>query len=53
MLGLDGGQPVQIIEDVALAQVDPARLEKIFVMPLFVEGIDSAPVTILACLRDN
>lgn len=53
MLGLHGNRPVQIIEDVALAAVDAARLEKVFVMPLFVEGIDSAPVTILATLRDD
>ena len=53
MLGLEGNEPVLIIEDIALAEVDAGRLEQVLCVPLFVEGIDSAPVTILAKLRDN
>ena len=53
MLGCGGNKPVLIIEDVALARVDAARLEQVLCIPLFIEGIDSAPVTILAKLKDG
>lgn len=53
MLGQTGADPVLIIEDIDLSGIDPQALEQMFVLPLFVEGIDSAPVTILAKLRDE
>lgn len=52
LLGYHGDKPVLIIEDIALSRVGKGTLEKVFVMPLMVEGIDSAPVTILAQLAD-
>lgn len=52
MLGLEGHKPILIIEDVSLQNIQPDKLKKVFVMPLLVEGIDSAPVTILAELED-
>lgn len=53
MLGLDGNPPVLIIEDISMEKVDAAKLEKVFVLPVFVEGVDSAPVTILAQIKEN
>ena len=52
MLGHTGAEPVLIIEDIDLSGIRPERLETVFAMPLFVEGIDSAPVTIIAKLGD-
>lgn len=51
MLGKFGAKPILIIEDIALQDVQAERLKRVFVMPLFIEGIDSAPVTILAELQ--
>ncbi len=53
MLGCGGNKPVLIIEDMALAQVNSTRLEQVLCIPLFIEGIDSAPVTVLAKLKDS
>lgn len=52
MLGKTGADPVLIIEDIDLSGLVPDTLETVFALPLFVEGIDSAPVTILAKIRD-
>ena len=52
MLGKTGAEPVLIIEDIGLSGLDPDTLETVFALPLFIEGIDSAPVTILAKIRD-
>ena len=52
MLGKTGAEPVLIIEDIDLSGLDPDTLEAVFALPLFIEGIDSAPVTILAKIRD-
>ncbi|HIU02874.1 MAG TPA: cyclase family protein [Candidatus Onthocola gallistercoris] len=52
LLGFYGNDPVLIIEDVSLAGIKAEKLEKVFVLPIFVEGIDSAPVTILAELSE-
>ena len=52
MLGKTGAEPVLIIEDIDLSGLDPDTLETVFALPLFIEGIDSAPVTILAKIRD-
>ena len=52
MLGKTGAEPVLIIEDIDLSGLDPYTLETVFALPLFIEGIDSAPVTILAKIRD-
>lgn len=51
MLGKFGAKPILIIEDVDLENVDANSLRKVFVFPLFIAGIDSAPVTILAEIR--
>ena len=52
MQGKTGAEPVLIIEDIDLSGLDPDTLETVFALPLFIEGIDSAPVTILAKIRD-
>lgn len=52
MLGHTGAQPVLIVEDIDLSDIVPEKLETVFALPLFVEGIDSAPVTVLAKLSD-
>lgn len=52
MLGKTGAEPVLIIEDIDLSGLDPDTLETVFALPLFIEGIDSAPVTILTKIRD-
>ncbi len=52
MLGRNGNKPVLIIEDVALADVEADRLEQVLCVPLFIQGIDSAPVTIFAKMKD-
>lgn len=51
MLGQTGADPVLIVEDIDLSGIDAEMLETVYVLPLFVEGIDSAPVTILAKLK--
>jgi kynurenine formamidase len=45
------GRPVAIIEDMDLS-APMARLSEVTVLPLRVEGIDSAPVTVLGAFRD-
>ena len=46
-LNPDGkGRPIMIVEDMDLRKATP-QLEQVFVLPLRVEGIDSAPCTIL------
>ena len=52
MLGHTGAEPVLIVEDIDLSGLEQEKLETVFALPLFVEGIDSAPVTILAKLKD-
>ena len=52
MLGKTGAEPVLIIEDIDLSGLDTDTLDTVFALPLFIEGIDSAPVTILAKIRD-
>ena len=44
------GRPLCVIEDMNLSG-DLRNLKKVFVMPLFIKGIDSAPCTVLAILR--
>lgn len=44
------GEPVCIIEDMDLS-IDIDRLEKIFVAPLFINDVDSAPCTVLGILK--
>lgn len=53
MLGKQGNSPVLIIEDIDLRGLEADKLETVFALPVFIEGIDSAPVTILAKIRDN
>lgn len=53
MLGKQGNPPVLIIEDINLRELEADRLETVFAFPVFVEGIDSAPVTIVAKIRDS
>jgi arylformamidase len=40
-----------IIEDLNFAELEASKLKKVISLPLFVEGIDSAPVTVLAELE--
>lgn len=53
MLGKQGNAPVLIIEDIDLRDLQADKLETVFALPVFIEGIDSAPVTIIAKIRDN
>ena len=53
MLGKQGKAPVLIIEDIDLRGLDADKLESVFALPVFIEGIDSAPVTILAKIKDD
>ena len=48
LLGLNRSHHVFIIEDMDLEAVDPAALAKVWAIPLFVEGLDSGPVTVFA-----
>lgn len=52
MLGKQGNTPVLIIEDIDLRGVKAEQLETVYAIPIFIEGIDSAPVTIIAKLKD-
>lgn len=47
LLGKEGDAPILIIEDLDLRDLDKESLETVFALPLFVEGIDSAPVTVV------
>ncbi|MBP1996281.1 cyclase family protein [Paenibacillus eucommiae] len=51
LLGMFHSHYICIIEDLNLDAIDPARLERIFALPLFIEQIDSAPVTVIAELN--
>lgn len=48
LLGAEGDGPILIIEDLDLRGLEDERLERVYALPLFVEGIDSAPVTVVA-----
>ena len=51
-LNPDGkGKPVLLIEDMNLS-ADLTKLSKVFVAPLIVEGIDSAPCTVIGLFND-
>jgi kynurenine formamidase len=47
LLGGRDGHYICAIEDVNLAVVNPGALKRVIALPLFVGGIDSAPVTII------
>lgn len=53
MLGKQGNAPVLIIEDIDLRGLEAEQLEAVFALPVFIEGIDSAPVTIIAKIKDD
>jgi kynurenine formamidase len=49
MLGMHHpGRFILIIEDLDLSQVEPAKLQRVWALPLFIEGIDSSPATVVA-----
>jgi arylformamidase len=52
MLGKFGCRGIGIIEDISFEDLDGNNIKRIFALPLLVEGIDSAPVTVLAELED-
>ncbi len=52
LLGTEGNAPILIIEDLDLRGLDNESLETVFALPLFVEGIDSAPVTVVAKMKE-
>jgi kynurenine formamidase len=52
LLGVFHDHYICIIEDVHFSGIDTERLHKVWAMPLFVERIDSAPVTVMAELID-
>jgi kynurenine formamidase len=51
-VGRDDGRFVLIYEDVAMP-ADLGRIERVFAWPLFVEGSDGSPVTVVAELADD
>ena len=53
LLGSDGfrGKPVLIIEDLDLSGA-PEGLDELIVSPLFIEGVDSAPCTVIGVAHD-
>ncbi len=44
------GDPIFLIEDLNLSSPELGSLEKLIVAPLFIEGIDSAPCTVIGLL---
>lgn len=48
MLGKLGGHSISIIEDICLEGLNGCKIKRVFALPLLVDGIDSAPVTVLA-----
>jgi kynurenine formamidase len=48
LLGGNGGHFICAVEDVRMAELKPGELKRVFALPLFITGIDSAPVTIVA-----
>lgn len=48
LLGMYSKHYICIIEDMALAHIDAYRLQRVIAMPLRVQGVDSAQVSILA-----
>ena len=52
LLGTEGNAPILIIEDLDLRGLDNESLETVFALPLFVEGIDSAPVTVVVKMKE-
>jgi kynurenine formamidase len=53
LLGGRDGRFICPIEDVNLESLDPRRLKRVFALPLMVQGIDSAPVTMVAELEST
>jgi arylformamidase len=45
------GEPILLVEDMNLAEIDDT-LNKIYIFPLLIEGIDSSPVTIIGEKND-
>ncbi|MBO9608639.1 MAG: cyclase family protein [Paenibacillaceae bacterium] len=52
LLGVYHDHYICIMEDVNFDGIAAGELEKVWALPLFVEQIDSAPVTVVAGLRD-
>jgi kynurenine formamidase len=48
LLGGKGGHFICAVEDVRMADLEPDALRRVFVLPLLVAGVDSAPVTVVA-----
>lgn len=48
MLGMFSDNFICIIEDIKLSHVDKQKLKRVIAMPLLVNGVDSAQVSILA-----
>lgn len=44
------GNPILIVEDMKLSEID-GKLRKIIIAPLLIEGIDSAPCTVIGILE--
>lgn len=43
---------IGVIEDIDLSDLDAAKLKKVICLPLFITGIDGAPVSVLAEIND-
>jgi kynurenine formamidase len=52
LLGNFGRRFICIIEDLNFEGLDPAKIMKVAAFPMFVDAIDSAPVTVVANLED-
>lgn len=42
------GRFILIIEDLDLSQLEPAKLQRVWALPIFIEGVDSSPATVVA-----
>lgn len=49
----DAGRFVTIFEDVALSALDGATPARVLAMPLFIDGLDGSPCTVVAELRND
>lgn len=54
MLGIyHGGRHIPIIEDIILEDIDPKLIRSVAAIPMFIEGLDSLPVTVWAELGEK
>lgn len=50
---LEGSKPLLLVEDMKLSAAADSKLERIIIFPWQVKGVDSAPCTVVAKIKDN